>query len=207
MDIAKEFANAGIDDSDLLERIQERMETRDRACPPKTRSELELLCYIFFDLTARGPVPMFPTLDSFLSRYHQESLTTVEVITTIQHTGTSCSEPDFPLRDLELMPKKALEYLELVNPPMREEPFCDRVDEIRPTKRSISDRKWPKQPRSGRWAAVVDEADEGESYRCFLDYYTDKDRDARVLDMWHLRNGKPEEEEDEERPHKRPRKE
>ena len=220
MDVAKEFANAGVNDKDLLALIQERMETRNRAAPPKTDSELELLCYIFFDLTARGPLPMFPTLDSFLSRYHQECLTTVEVITTIVHSGLGCSEPDDPLFDLEIMPKTALEFLKLVNPRLSEEdkgldgemsrtPFRERLRETRPTKCSIAARRWPNHPLAGRWAQIVQLVDEGDSYMYFLEHYMDADRDARVLDMWRSRCDKEEGDADddaEERPRKRARK-
>jgi hypothetical protein len=161
VDIEKEFANAGIHDADLLEAVQRRESGRDASSSflplhLDERTAVGTLCYVFFDLLASGAQPV-ATLKEFLALYNQESLDTVEVRTTILSDLTPHGTPEYYQFESEIMPKKALEYLNLVRP------MCMDYDDgvcftyanttILPVaaERSIPAEKWLKHYDCGRW--------------------------------------------------------
>ncbi len=177
--VRKECADVGIDNELLLNgMLYDRKTGVSRNI---AQSPLGLLCHVFFDLLEKDQLPS-PTLKEFLAQYPSvlESKDTVEVRVCIERA-------DFEKYEIELMPKLALEYLDLVDPIelIGDDMYSwnSLYKEMTPTWTSIAPEKW--LSIGGRWSNCIATAeDQGASYDYFVKHYTDEDRDARTRAIW-----------------------
>lgn len=171
------------------ELVAEIRAQKESAIPLKKekRTELSLLCHMYFDLQPAE------SLVEFLDKYLSESRDTVTVITFIEGGSFNSDRHEF-----NTMPSKALEYLRLVEPVAEDVTngrgnlhwgdveFNDEVNDVEPAHVSIPAAEWFTHEKSvgDFWASVVEEHDGGKSYAYFLEHYADKDRNEQVLKMY-----------------------
>lgn len=199
--VFKEMHDAGIDNEDLLDNLLHHRPTG--VADSVKESALGVLCHVFFDLLEKDQPPA-PTLKEFLGTYKNllESKDTVEVFTRVKTASKKRGSVDHDLHEHEheLMPKMAVEYLDLVNP---SEDLGDGYmwnwyrlqNEFKPVWISIAPEEWLTSRVGGRWReCITTAADDGASYTYFVKHYKDADRDARTLAIWNLMDDDEEEE-------------